>query len=300
MNFCSLLGRLDERFLRPPRPPRSGEGGAGGAHRAPSAASRRRLAPQALVGLILVGCVVLAAVGFGISALVGGDDSGGSAVAPRPDESHATKAPDLTNCAGSLSSGAAQPAVAAVVGPSDGTNIPSYIQARRGYLARCSVGAPEVDVVAFVSFAGSANPAGAAALVGRVSVLAAYVRLPSGPPLTLPVPKPVTIGANQTSSIDTAYGALADRFRDDATARPGSAAADAEQELALRQNCGCVYALAVFAPLRTLASLADNQAVRVVDAAPVGFGLDRISARPILPTETVTVDPTGAPRVFGS
>jgi hypothetical protein len=224
--------------------------------------------------------VVFVAVGLGIGALVrrGGSSKG--------------------LCDGSVSGGSAQAAIAAVVGPGAGVDVSSYIRERRTYLKECSDARPGQRVVGIVSLTGSANPIGAAALVGRVSIVAAYVRLPGGAPRTLPVPEPLALGMNQAPAIAAGYATLAGQLEQDAVSRPTAAETDQQQVAALRQDCGCVYAVAVAAPLRTLARLAQNDAVRLVDLAPLGFELDRISARPLLPSEIVVLEPSGAPGVF--
>jgi hypothetical protein len=308
------MGRWDERFLhrvaRPAddasvnkasmndAPDESEPEDRRGAHRASRPAEgpaygRRGLGLPGLAALVVAASV---AIGFGIHALVssGSDSSDSTTIGGK------SKVPIEGNCVGAPSSGSAQAALAVVVGPAQGTDVPSYIEARRAYLTRCGTAAPDERVTAIVSLSGTANPAGAAALVGDVSVVAAYVRLPGGGPLTLPIPNPLQAGTNQTASITAAYTALTSRLNSDAVARPAAAATDQAMAAALTQNCGCVYALAVSAPLRTLVIAASNRTIRLVDAAPLGFGLDRISARPLLPTELVGLDPAGTPRVFGS
>jgi len=265
----------------------SGANPEGGNHRGKvrSVGLRERGAFIRLTALGVVLIAVLVAVGFGVAALVTNrrTDSG------RPAGSVADR------CAGNGTSASVQPAIAVVVGPAVGVDVPSYVQDRRSYLDTCAAAVPDRRAVAVVSLAGYANPTGAAAVIGQVSVLAVYVELPVGGPLAVQVPRPLAAGANQGPSLTGAYATLLGQVTQARTAPP----ADIDQErTALEQGCGCVYGMTVAAPFRTLASLAKNQAVRLVDVAPPGFEPDRISARPVLPTELGTAQPGLAPSPF--
>ena len=263
------------------------------AHRA-----RPDFGPTPVRRLVVIGvlvAVVASAIGYGISVLASSGSTGSSAGGSTGGGTTSSSRPPGLAIPGCLEPA---PATAVSVGPPAGTDVPSYLQARRDLLVRCAEAVPDDEAVAVVSLAGSANPTAAAAFVGRVSVLTAFVRIPGGPPLVLPVADPIGAASPQTPSITTAYATLAAALTARAATRPASAESDRAQAAALGQSCGCLYALTVAAPLRTLAALAANSAIRLVDIAPVGTAASAVRARPILPDEIVALAAVGTPTLF--
>jgi hypothetical protein len=187
------------------------------------------------------------------------------------------------------------------VGVEPGGSIPAYTDAARARLGALSdVG----DSYALVSLRDYRDPAGLVPVFAGVETAAVYARVP----LAGQQPQIVRIPANRLPQDVTAgMDEVARRkdheaagYADDSVGRSLRELARAEAT-AYRQHCPCVYAAVVRGSRATLATLAQRDAVRVVDPAPDVTRLDRAVWLPPLPEQSDQARPPGtASPTYGS
>jgi hypothetical protein len=281
-------GRLDDRFAR--------RGLLGFVREVPP------------VGFVVVGAVLVAATLGAVR--VGADTSARPSSGPPP--------PGATAIAG-CASGTADPTGGAYVGPSDADAVSAYVETQNQLLASCAAAAPDQRTLAVVSLPQPATPSDAAGALRGVAVASAFIVIPGREKapyeLDLTGARDGTVAV--AASISAAYAAAQAQFEQDRmlelaqansvevtnpTEAAGKAAfvaqADAD-ELAvgnLRGQCACVFGAVVSGPIRALAALRTSS-VRVVALAPAGADAAKITARPLLPSETTSLSDASAPVV---
>lgn len=202
------------------------------------------------------------------------------------------------------------------VGPPNGKDLTGYVAARHAVLERCASVAPDVPLLAVVSFATTADAPVTIANVSPATPVAAYVAVPvaGAVPWTLPLVGIGTPGADPLTALRASYSSTSVAFAVDADVRDKAAlvagddgqraelAATAVRDRAVQADlvsgCACVYAVAVVATLTVLRALAARPGIRLVDAAPYGTLPTGVQARPLLPSETVQISAAPAPYVF--
>lgn len=200
------------------------------------------------------------------------------------------------------------------VGPRPGERVSDYVAAARRDLERRSAAAPGAYAYAVVDFTAYQTPPTVVGAVTGLDVVSAYFRvpLPDAPTDVQLVPVRTLAG-----DLAQAYADVARRRESDADelVRVGesldpqtaeelefkktylaSAASARAEATALRSTCACVFAVVVRAPVGVLSALSVRAAVRVVDPAPQGVGLDELEVTALLPEQTdVVTDVGGTP-----
>ncbi|MEV4416865.1 hypothetical protein [Catellatospora sp. NPDC049609] len=200
------------------------------------------------------------------------------------------------------------------VGVVQGQSVPLYARQARSELATLlkRPAATPVETYALVSLKAYLAPERLTPVLGGVSVVEVYARVPLKQAPTqavrfpaFKIPDDVTAGMRQVAqrrAADAAdYRDLAaklrtadaaeDRLRDTYLADSGVAAAEAE---AYRAGCTCVYAAVVRATPAALDQIASRPEVRAVDPAPEVQRLDRAVFLPPLPEQVGQVDPSAS------
>ncbi|MEU8074047.1 hypothetical protein AB0B31_01270 [Catellatospora citrea] len=200
------------------------------------------------------------------------------------------------------------------VGVVQGQSVPLYAKQARselaGLLKRPS--ATPVETYALVSLKAYLAPERLTPVLGGVSVVEVYARVPLGSTSTASVripafkiPEDVVTGMKHVAARKdadaadfrglagklTTADAEEDRLRD--TYLGGSAVAEAEAE-AYRTGCTCVYAAVVRATPAALDQIAARPEVRAVDPAPEVRRLDRAVFLPPLPEQVGQLDPSAS------
>ncbi|GAA1399512.1 hypothetical protein [Catellatospora coxensis] len=200
------------------------------------------------------------------------------------------------------------------VGVVQGQSVPLYARQARselaGLLKRPS--ATPVETYALVSLKAYLAPERLTPVLGGVSVVEVYARVPLAKTQTASVripafkiPEDVVAGMKQVAvrkdadAADfqglagklTTADAEEERLRD--TYLGGSAVAEAEAE-AYRTGCTCVYAAVVRATPAALDQIASRPEVRAVDPAPEVRRLDRAVFLPPLPEQVGQLDPSAS------
>lgn len=200
------------------------------------------------------------------------------------------------------------------VGVVQGQSVPLYARQARselaGLLKRPS--ATPVETYALVSLKAYLAPERLTPVLGGVSVVEVYARVPLAKTQTASVripafkiPDDVVAGMKQVAQRKdadaadfrglagklTTADAEEDRLRD--TYLGGSAVAEAEAE-AYRTGCTCVYAAVVRATPAALDQIASRPEVRAVDPAPEVRRLDRAVFLPPLPEQVGQLDPSAS------
>ncbi|GAA2391993.1 hypothetical protein Cme02nite_12770 [Catellatospora methionotrophica] len=201
------------------------------------------------------------------------------------------------------------------VGVVQGQSVPLYAKQARSELAGLlkRPAATPVETYALVSLKAYLAPERLTPVLGGVSVVEVYARVPLGRTSTASVripafkiPEDVVAGMRQvaarrdTDAADfqglagklTTADAEEQRLRD--TYLGGSEVARAEAE-AYRKGCTCVYAAVVRATPVALDQIASRPEVRAVDPAPEVRRLDRAVFLPPLPEQVGQLDPSASP-----
>lgn len=261
--------------------------------------------PQA--GFVAVGALLVAAALGAVS--VGAGRSAGPASAGAPNGRA------IPGCA----SGTADPEGGAYVGPASSAVVSAYVHDQDRLLAACAAAAPDQPALALVSLPQPATPGDAAGALRGVTVDTAYVVIPGqgSTPYRLSLTGAQGGTVAVAASISAGYAAAQAQLEQDRMLElaqadsmqgtdPAGAAgrqafvaqADADELAAgqLRIQCPCVYGAVVSGPIRALAALRTSS-VRVVALAPAGSRADKITARPLLPTETTMLSDAAPPVV---
>ncbi|WP_155373135.1 hypothetical protein [Catellatospora vulcania] len=198
------------------------------------------------------------------------------------------------------------------VGVVQGQSVPLYAKQARSELAGLlkRPAATPVETYALVSLKAYLAPERLTPVLGGVSVVEVYARVPLGRTPTTSVripafqiPDDVVAGMKQVAARKdadatdfrglagklTTADAEEERLRD--TYLGGSAVAQAEAE-AYRTGCTCVYAAVVRATPAALDQIASRPEVRAVDPAPEVRRLDRAVFLPPLPEQVGQLDPS--------
>jgi hypothetical protein len=194
------------------------------------------------------------------------------------------------------------------VGAVEGAQVAQYTDAARAEL-RGLVSAGTAEAYALVSLRGYATPAGVLPLLADVETVRVFVRLPlpqvQTPIVSFGVRTPAAdipaamarIAAEREASATEDEKAAARLSGDDPQERAlqkfytDSVALDRAEASAYRSRCACVYAVVVKATPLRLQHLSTRAGVRVVDAAPEVWRLDRTVFLPLLPEQTTVVAP---------
>lgn len=194
------------------------------------------------------------------------------------------------------------------VGAVEGAQVAQYTDAARAEL-RGIVSAGTAEAYALVSLRGYATPAGVLPLLADVETVRVFVRLPlpqvQTPIVSFGVRTPAAdipaamarIAAEREASATEDEKAAARLSGDDPQERAlqkfytDSVALDRAEASAYRSRCACVYAVVVKATPLRLQHLSTRAGVRVVDAAPEVWRLDRTVFLPLLPEQTTVVAP---------
>jgi len=194
------------------------------------------------------------------------------------------------------------------VGPIEGTPIPGYITATQRELAGLTKAGTK-PVYALVSLAGYGTPAQVAKVSDGYTVSKAYFRVPLiGVQTEIQSAEVVSLRKDLEASMRSA-AARAERDAKAAEAQAARLTGSSVKEEQLRafyvestwlsrvqagqyrSLCACVYAFVVKATPQDLTSLARRTGIRAIDAAPEISALDRAVFLPLLPEQTVTVQP---------
>ncbi|HWC35159.1 MAG TPA: hypothetical protein VG650_10065 [Mycobacteriales bacterium] len=282
------LAGLDSRALPVVARLLRGAGRAGRAVAGPDGALGRRIGPWVRrdpVIAVALACVAFAAI---LISVTGGDDKG----AVRP-PGHA--GPRLSS--------------AHLLGPTTGSTVASYqaqASQRRGSLDQLAASQP---LVAVVDLAAYVTPEAVDQLLAGtpgLAVVRGFARVP--PPLDADVH--VLLPSNQTdlaaglsaAQQDAAQIALryerelsrsitnpSTKLSEKVAAGAAQAAAARVDASGLGPSCGCVFAVVVMGPVGQLEQLAHQDAVRILDPAPVSATLSSLMIVPVEPQVTDTV-----------
>lgn len=218
----------------------------------------------------------------------------------------------------------APPTALATIGPAPGTSIAAYLTRASVDLRHYGEIAANRPTYAVVDFHHYLTPARALAAIGNISVVRAYVRVPSKLP-TQPRSVPLTAGTDLGVSASSAitvlrtgiltaatvakatansYAALlkalhpsnrADRLVKRRYAVQRAAAAAETRHLSHPGSCACVFAFVVRAGVGQLGALIHHPEVRVIDPAPPVVSITGLTVLPLQPDYTTVVPRTGLP-----
>jgi hypothetical protein len=205
------------------------------------------------------------------------------------------------------------PTALATIGPAPGTSIPVYLTRASVDLRHYGEIAANRPTYAVIDFRRYLTPDRALRIIGGVSVVRAYVRVPSKL-ATQPRSVPLTTGSELGTGMLTAatvakataksYAALlkalhpttrSDRLVKRRYASQRRAAAVETRHLSHPATCACVFAFVVRAGVQQLGTLAHDPAVRVVDPAPPVVSLTGLTVLPLQPDYISVVPRTGLP-----
>ena len=202
----------------------------------------------------------------------------------------------------------------ATIGPAPGTSVAAYLTRASVDLRHYGEIAARRPTYAVVDFHRYLTPDRALAAIGDVTVVRAYVRVPSKLP-TQPRSVPLTTtgselrtgmltAATVAKATANSYAALlkalhptdrADRLVKRRYATQRAAAAVETRHLAHPDSCACVFAFVIRAGVGQLGTLVRNPAVRVVDPAPPVVTLTGLTVLPLQPDYTTVIPRTGLP-----
>jgi hypothetical protein len=205
------------------------------------------------------------------------------------------------------------PTALATIGPAPGTSVSVYLTRASVDLRHYGEIAARRPTYAVIDFRRYLTPARALRVLGDVSVVRAYVRVPSKL-ATQPRSVPLTTGSELPTGMLTAatvakatansYAALlkalhpttrSDRLVKRRYASQRRAAAVETKHLSHPAFCACVFAFVVRTGVQELGTLAQNPAVRVVDPAPPVVSLAGLTVLPLQPDYLSVVPRTGLP-----
>lgn len=205
------------------------------------------------------------------------------------------------------------PTAVATIGPAPGTSVSVYLTRASFDLRHYGEIAARRPTYAVIDLRRYQTPARALRVMGNISVVRAYIRVPSKL-ATQPRSVPLTTGSDLTTGMRTAaavarataksYAALlkalhptnrADRLVKRRYASQHRAAVVETRQLSHPATCACVFAFVVRAGVQALGTLARNHAVRVVDPAPPVVSLTGLTVLPLQPDYTSVVPRTGLP-----
>lgn len=163
------------------------------------------------------------------------------------------------------------------------------------YLARASVTLDEAAVDGadsgprwgLVTFDDEVTATDADALTGDVRISQVWFRVPIDRVQTPIVP----VGVAGAESVARASGLAAAQLHGTTGEWDRQARVDAVSASRLTQDCACVVAVTVRAPLTELVALSDVAGVRSVEALPADAVFGRFAVRPLLPEQTEAVTP---------
>ena len=205
------------------------------------------------------------------------------------------------------------PAAVATIGPTPGTSVSVYLTRASVDLRHYGEIAARRPTYAVVDFRRYLTPAQALRVLGSVSVVRAYVRVPSKlgtPPRSVPLTTGSELGTGMLTAAAVAkataksYAALlkalhpttrSDRLVKRRYASQHRAAVVEMKALAHPGSCACVFAFVVHTGVQALGTLAHNPAVRVVDPAPPVVSLTGLTVLPLQPEYTSVVPRAGLP-----
>jgi hypothetical protein len=205
------------------------------------------------------------------------------------------------------------PTALATIGPGPGTSVSVYLARASVDLRHYGEIAAHRQTYAVVDLRRYLKPDQALHVIGDVSLVRAYVRVPSKL-ATQPRSVPVTTGSDLGTGMLTAaavakataksYAALlkalhptsrADRLVKRRYASQHRAAVVETRHLSHPKSCACVFAFVVRAGPQALGTLARKPAVRVVDPAPPVVSLTGLTVLPLQPDYKTVVPRTGLP-----
>jgi hypothetical protein len=207
----------------------------------------------------------------------------------------------------------APPAAVATIGPSPGTSVSVYLTRASADLRHYAELATRRPTYAVVDLRDYTRPDQALQLVTGISLVRAYVRVPSHLD-TQPRSVPLTTGGDLGTGLRTAatvarataksYAALlkalhpttkSDRLVKRRYREQHRAAVVEARRLSHPSTCTCVFAFVVHASAAQLGALTRDPAVRVVDPAPPVVGLSGLTVLPLQPEFTSVVPRPGLP-----
>ena len=208
----------------------------------------------------------------------------------------------------------APPTAIATIGPAPGTSVSVYLTRAAADLRQYAALAAQRPTYAVVDLRHYTRPAQALKVVAGISIVRAYVRVPSRLD-TQPRSVPLTNGSELAHGLRTAatvakataksYAALlkalhptskSDRLVRRRYADQPRAAAFEARHLSRPATCKCGFAFVVRASAQQLGALNRNAAVRVVDPAPPVVGLSGLTVLPLQPEFTSVVPRPGLPQ----
>lgn len=205
------------------------------------------------------------------------------------------------------------PTAVATIGPAPGTSVSVYLTRASVDLRHYGEIAARRPTYAVIDLRRYLTPAQALRVIGTVSVVRAYVRVPSKlatQARSVPLSTSSDLGTGMLTAAAVAkataksYAALlkalhpttrSDRLVKRRYASQHRAAVVETKALSHPGSCACVFAFVVHTGAQALGALANNPAVRVVDPAPPVVSLTGLTVLPLQPDFTSVVPRTGLP-----